>query len=564
VTSERNSRRGIGQFRLSRRQGLKATAFGVAGIAATALTGCAPAPQPQSQTSTASPQAKKGGVVSAVLHPQAYPGGFDTQTAPQSWSMAYRLFYETLLDYDLHTLEIKPEIAEKWEQPSPSELIFTIRSGVKFHNKPPANGRALTANDVVFSLNRVRTDEPRFANRSLLSTVDRIQAVGENQIKLTMKQPDAGMLFKFGAECMAMMAPELLEQTDKLTTAEHAIGTGPFVMQSYNPGVGADFVRNPAYWDASLPYLDGVRFGQFADDLTAYSALRAGQLQISNVPPTEAQRYISSRGADYKPELAPQTTVDQIMYPNLKLAQFQDKRVTRALRLLVDFEQYRAVQRTVYGDSRYSQAFPSAMSAWDLNPEEYSNYIFWKQPKDDALREARSLLTAAGYSQSNQLKFEVVGYKTPEYEPIHQFIQDQWRRNSQGAVETTFNTNDVAVTIQRQVQGNWEYHHGGQGTPFIEPGVTFRTIYGTGGARNYAGFTDSKLDDLIDRSSQEFDSTRRKALVREALIHMIEAYPGQVTGTYYRLKGTSAQLRNYVPEIGSTSGIIFKSLWLDT
>jgi len=52
------------------------------------------------------------------------------------------------------TLAVEPEGAQKWEQPSPTEYLFHLQPNVKFHNKPPANGRLMTADDVVFSLNR--------------------------------------------------------------------------------------------------------------------------------------------------------------------------------------------------------------------------------------------------------------------------------------------------------------------------------------------------------------------------------------------------------------------------
>lgn len=74
--------------------------------------------------------------------------------------------YQGLVGYNLRTLEVTPELAQRWEQPAETEYLFTLHPGVKWHNRPPANGRELTADDVVFSLNRIRTNEPQFQSRS--------------------------------------------------------------------------------------------------------------------------------------------------------------------------------------------------------------------------------------------------------------------------------------------------------------------------------------------------------------------------------------------------------------
>src|SRR5581483_11292748 len=104
--------------------------------------------------------------------------------------------------------------------------------GVKWHNKPPASGRPLTANDVVFSLNRIRTDDPKFLYRSHLQSVDKIEAINNTTVRFTMKQPDATILGKLADTNMLMLAPEVVERAGRFATAETAVGTGAFVLQS--------------------------------------------------------------------------------------------------------------------------------------------------------------------------------------------------------------------------------------------------------------------------------------------------------------------------------------------
>src|SRR5581483_10049367 len=131
---------------INRRHALKGAALGGAGLAAAALVGCG-----RSGTPTAAPgaveqnQPKRGGI---LIHRNGYETqgtGFDPHVISIFFSEGYTLFYQRLLSYTANAYEIEAELAQKWEQPSPTEFVFTLQPNVKWHNKPPVNGRALTA-----------------------------------------------------------------------------------------------------------------------------------------------------------------------------------------------------------------------------------------------------------------------------------------------------------------------------------------------------------------------------------------------------------------------------------
>jgi peptide/nickel transport system substrate-binding protein len=63
------------------------------------------------------------------------------------------------------TFTVEPDLAERWEEPDGTTLVFHLRRGVRWHNKPPVNGRELTAEDVKFSLNATRAATPPVATR---------------------------------------------------------------------------------------------------------------------------------------------------------------------------------------------------------------------------------------------------------------------------------------------------------------------------------------------------------------------------------------------------------------
>src|SRR5207249_4455380 len=129
----------------------------------------------------------------------------------------------------LQTYAVQPELAQKWEQPSPTEYVFTLQPNVKWQNKAPVNGRPLKVDDVLYSLQRARTEDPRFTSRSLLSFVDKVEAPDQQRVRLITKAPDASALTPLSVENLAIFAREAVEKDPKLTAADSAVGTGAFI-----------------------------------------------------------------------------------------------------------------------------------------------------------------------------------------------------------------------------------------------------------------------------------------------------------------------------------------------
>ena len=115
-----------------------------------------------------------------------------------------------------------------------------------------------------------------------------------------------------------------------------------------------------------------------------------------------------------------------------------DARVTRALRLLIDHDEFiTSLALNVFGRGSHCSIFPPALASWDLTQDEYKTKLEWKQPKDDAAKEAISLLNAAGYTKDKPLKFEMLINANPQGTTGAQLMQAQWKRLSGGIVDTT-------------------------------------------------------------------------------------------------------------------------------
>ena len=86
------------------------------------------------------------------------------------------------------TFIVEPDLAERWEELDDTTYVFHLRQGVKWHNKPPVNGRELVADDVKFTYDRFLTEQGN-PNRYMLDAVDRVEVVDRYTVKFLLKEP---------------------------------------------------------------------------------------------------------------------------------------------------------------------------------------------------------------------------------------------------------------------------------------------------------------------------------------------------------------------------------------
>lgn len=302
-------------------------------------------PKPTGST-TPGTQPRTGGTLrlSYRLAGTPYGRGLDPHIQTTAHAGYMRLFYQTLLRANPRTWQLGPELAQHWEMPSPTDLIFTLAPGVKWQQKPPVNGQLLNAEDVVFSLERARGSDPRFINRSLLDPVEKLEAVDATRVWLRLKGVDASLLNNLATSPLAILAREVVERAgDRFATPDTAVGTDAFVLTELTD-VAATLVRNPISWKQGLPYLDQVVTPVFADAESAWAALLGRQLDaMQQVPGTIAKRYSAEQG---------QFTVEAravgegaaepghwLVAVNTKREPSGDPRVYMALRLLLNHQE---------------------------------------------------------------------------------------------------------------------------------------------------------------------------------------------------------------------------------
>jgi peptide/nickel transport system substrate-binding protein len=546
-------------------------AAGAAGLGAATLLACSSQQSGgTSPSTTTTKQPKRGGLLRRQAAAAGATQGIPIDPHVQSFiaSRPFRLMYQGLLRYDMRTLDVAPELAQKWEQPSPTEYVFTLQPNVKWQNKPPVNGRALTADDVVYSIERIRSNDPKFINRSLLDNLDRIQAVDASTIRMTTKAQEAGFIAKMSADPVLVLAKEVVEKAGNFTSPDVVIGTGPFIMTAVQELISAEYVRNPDYWKPGLPYLDGLREQYFATGDAAYAAFRAGQLDLlEQTPGSQVKDYLAQAQArGQNTEFAKDDSFPVMAQANVTVDPFKDLRVPRALRLLIDHDELRKSWADEFlGAAQLGGMFPPAMSVWDLTEQEYREKLAFKQPKDEAAKEAISLLQAAGYSQSNPLRFEMmvqVNVQGTYQEASGTLLQAQWKRLSQGIVDAQLRIIDRAVSGQVRANRSFVYLLSGNGGAISEPGVWFEQLYKSKASRNYMGWSDPAFDAISDEQNRTLEASQRKAVIKRGVSYLADNCPGVELVGRLQLNAVSPAVNNFAPEIALT-GFQYEQIWLE-
>jgi peptide/nickel transport system substrate-binding protein len=207
--------------------------------------------------------------------------------AKQSMSTDYsrcNMFYNGLTTLD-GSLTPQPALAESWSNEGARVWTFKLRSGVEFHD-----GKTLTAEDVVFSLNRHKDPATASRARSLALPMQEIVATGPNEVRITLDAPNADLPVVLGTFHFHIVKAGT---TDFST----AIGTGPFRCREFQPGVRSIAVRNPNYWQSNGPYLDEIEFIGISDEQARINALLSGDVHlIGGVDPRSVRRIQQTQG----------------------------------------------------------------------------------------------------------------------------------------------------------------------------------------------------------------------------------------------------------------------------
>jgi peptide/nickel transport system substrate-binding protein len=406
---------------------------------------------------------------------------------------------------------IVPDVAEKWEWTSPTTVVFTLRKGVRFHRKPPVNGREVTADDVKCSLERFRAKSPI---RIRFDPVQAIDVVDRYTVRITLREPYAPFLNHLAnpAAC-AILPREAEEKFGDFNNPDAVIGTGPFVLKSYQKGVRAVFERNPDYYMSGLPYLDGVTIEIVPDAAARLSLLRSGKLEFAHwwgwLSPEEGR---ALKRTNPEMVVTTQMVVDLAhLYMRTDQPPFNDVRVRRAVSLAIDRKAWREALH--FGEGCLdSGPVPCAMTEWKLDAGSLDparrKYLDGYDPA-----EAKRLLAEAGFPRG----FTTPVFHSPGFAPPWRSYFDLTAESlGKVGIAAELRPEELGKYVSTTSLGKFEkMAMGPYGAGVTEVDEFLYELFAAGSVRNRSHVDDPELNRLLNAQRKEMDAGKRREIVLE-------------------------------------------------
>jgi ABC-type transport system substrate-binding protein len=202
------------------------------------------------------------------------------------------------------TFIIEPDLAERWESPDDTTYIFHLHQGIKWHHKPPVNGRELVAEDVKFTFDRFLAEKGN-PGRYMLDSVDHVAVVDRYTVKFILHEPFVWLLdILANALCTWIVAPEVVEKYGDLKKEETAIGQMRVLKGRETQRVTAAFnLKTPIFRDVRVRQALGG-YGIDRQAIVKTALLGLGQPVWSFVPHGAKDHLDFGEHYPYDPEKA--------------------------------------------------------------------------------------------------------------------------------------------------------------------------------------------------------------------------------------------------------------------
>jgi peptide/nickel transport system substrate-binding protein len=424
--------------------------------------------------------------------------------------------YETLVDRGTDG-SLQPRLATEWgiSEEDPTIWVFKLREGVTFHD-----GAALTAEDVVFSLDRARAETSGY--KALHSAVESVTAVDDLTVHVKMTGPsplyiqnltNTFIMDKDWAEANDVVAPQDFAAGEENFAVRNTNGTGPYQLVSRDPEVRTVLTAYEGHW-AETPQVTEIIYTPIAEAATRVAALLSGEVDVvQDVPVQDIVRLQETDGITVVtgPEnrnifFSYDMTSDVLASSDAPDNPFKKPEVREALSLLIDRD---AIQQVVMrGQSQPSAApLPPFVNGWTAEMDAYG-------PPDVA--RAVELVAAAGYPD---------GFSVDLHCPNDRYLNDEAICQAMVGMlaQGKINANLVSQTrsLHFPLIENWttDFYLLGWGVPTFDSEYVFNFLVhsrtGSFGSFNGSRYSNPELDAKIESLATMTDLEARDALIAE-------------------------------------------------
>ena len=499
--------------RITRRELLKGMGtLGLMGLAAAcAPSATAPATAPAATNAppaaatnapTAAPAViKRGGTLN--WGEVADPISFDPHNRNNaSATVLQRMVYQCFTRQNARTLSVEPSLATKWEYTSPTELVWTLREGVVFHN-----GQPFTADDAKWNVDRAL--DPKTANpfANWYDAVAKTEVVSKYVVKMTLKRPDPLLPGKFAAMRVLGFAPAT---SDPTSLASKPIGTGPYKLAEWVQNDHVTLTRNPDYWEKGIPYIDTMSVKIAPQEDTRIAGLRAGQMDFSILSVDGVKRLAGAQNLKFIKGVHGVFTVIKM---HQRFKPFTDVRVRRALDLATDKKEI--IDKALGGSGTIIGPVVYGWEDYGIPPDQL--------PYKVDIDQAKKLMADAGYANG----FEVTCVSLPEagdsshFYPSIATAAEQWKKIN---VKVNIQQLELAAWLDKNNKLDYDMLIGNRGLRG-DPIDVLVPHYTKGGNDNPIGYADPDVQSWLDQAAVEPDRVKRRDLYLKVQKKVLEDVP---------------------------------------
>ena len=444
-----------------------------------------------------------------------------TQTAFASLRLL-ELIYEPLVTLDAE-LNVVPALAESWEFSEDAQtLTFQLRQGVTFHD-----GSDFTSEDVKATFERILLEETGAATRANFLSIESIDTPDDYTVAFNLSQPDVPILTAMTDLNAAIMSADTIASGDPTT---EAIGTGAFMLESWEPEEQTILSANPNWWGEG-PFVDGIEIRIIPDESSILAALRAGTIDFALLnDPLVATLLTDDPNVTLNRAPAIAYHVFQLNAAREPLDRLE---VRQAISCAIDRQE--VLDTASLGEGEVTG--PLTIPAYRLPVDEFFCY-------EQDLERARELMAAAGMEAGFTLPVIAATAEPPTALSEAQSIQAQLAEiNIQVEIESL----ELSVYVDRWLAADFDAAvalNGGRADPY-----TMYARYWTrdGNLNKVAGYIDDTLDSLMAEGRAETDPEARFEIFAEFQRHLVEMAPWVWLYTGYEYTAQQPYVQDFIP-----------------
>ena len=406
--------------------------------------------------------------------------------------------YDTLVALNAQG-QIVPDLATTWSNTTPTQLVFTLRTGVTFWDGTPFNADA-----VVFNINRI-LNTPSSPRNSELSTVQSVTATDATHVQFTLKKAFSPLLATLTDRSGMILSPTAVQKAGaNLGNAPVGAGSGPFMFSEWVKGDHLLLKRNPHYWmkdsqGVALPYLQSIKYRPITNESVEFSNLQTGAINVADtISPNDVPTAKSSSNLVYNQ--APGLSFFGVML-NTKVAPFNNVQVRQAIEWGVNRQE---ILTSALKNIGVVAQGPIAPTSWAFDSS-FAPYTYDVNKAKAALTQARvsnvtfTLLIASG----SPLNTQIAQFMQAELQPAGITVNIK-----QETFATLLNDTDPSVHNFQAALLGWS------GRP--DPDGNMYAWFHTGGGFNSMQYSNPQVDSLLEAARATSDQGQRATDYKQA------------------------------------------------